>query len=173
MIYDIPHTDHFFWPSPTSAFSGKPFTCPRRKDESGGIVFLDLDWLEYIRFMNTPRRSNGCRRQRLIIWGINDKKHLDNKKTNPACRLSPSEATADAHRYPKRFGQVWGLPAIDYSITPQTFPSTGIASGASPSPQRNQRAARHAAGIAFCPSSILRSFAEQNPAEGVTYVKVI
>jgi hypothetical protein len=97
---------------------------PRRKDVAGGMVFLTLEWLEYIRAMNTPEAfkwmigANGT-----MIWGIHDKKHLNNKINKPKMPLiaigGNTLLISDVH---DGYGKVWGLPGIDYTVTPETCP---------------------------------------------------
>jgi hypothetical protein len=124
MIYNIPHVTKFIWPAPLKLQWNVVHLPPARKDGNGGSVYLDLDWLEYIRAMNTPQAFQWMIGDAgMIIWGIKDKKNLGsrlNKARMPVIAIGGNEIAV--FNVKKGYGQVLGLSHIDYDFTPQAFP---------------------------------------------------
>ena len=125
MIFTIPHVTKF-----GDAWSNLKIQwevvhlCPARKDGNGGQVYFNLDWLEYIRAMNTPEAfkwmvgDSGT-----IIWGIKDKKNLANKINKarmPVIAIGGN--TIEVVDVKNNYGRVAGLGLIDHDSTPQTLP---------------------------------------------------
>lgn len=129
MIYNIPHVTSF-----SSSWSNLKIqwetvhllTDPHDNRGRGiGYVFLDIDWLLYIRAMNTaPAFQWMCGAGGTIIWGIQDRKHLDakqNKGKLPTIAIGGNSLIL-VNPDPQNYYQVLGMTHIDYSVTPQNAP---------------------------------------------------
>ena len=125
MIYNLPHYKKFFWPAPSKVQWETVHLPPQRKDGNGGFVYLSLDWLEFIRAMNSPEAFQWmCAETASIIWGIRDKKNLGSslnaKARMPLIAIAGNQIWGVDER--RGFAQVIGMAEIDYSVTPEQYP---------------------------------------------------
>jgi hypothetical protein len=177
MIYHIPHVTKFIWPAPLKLQWNVVHLPPARKDGNGGSVYLPLEWLEYIRAMNTPEAFKWMIGDAgTIIWGIRNKKNLaakENKARMPVIAIGGNEI--EVLDIKRGYGRVVGLRSIEYDITPQDFPMywhriwclTKIRKGAS-APHDTPR------GPAFMPILDVSAFRRTKAlAAGETFVKVV
>lgn len=178
MIYDIPHVTNFdsSWGKLKIQWETVHLT-PARNDKAGSLfVYLDMDWLEYIQYMNTPEAwqwmigDSGT-----IIWGIKDKKNLGSKKNKarmPVIAIGGNEIayTDLANGY----GKVCGMSEINYSSTPgigyhwhRIWCVTKLKHGQVSAPHDTPH------GPAYMPILDVSAFKRtKSLAAGVTYIKV-
>jgi hypothetical protein len=128
MIYNIPHVTKFIWPAPLKLQWNVVHLPPARKDGNGGSVYLDLDWLEYIRAMNTPEAFKWMIGDAgTIIWGIKDKKNLGsrlNKARMPVIAIGGNPIYVVDGSIKKGYGRVDGMGGTpNYNVTPENFPA--------------------------------------------------
>ena len=180
MIYDIPHTTKFYWPSNLHVQWETYHLPPRPKNIGGGNVFLTVEWLEYIRAMNTPQAFQWmCGDSGTIIWGIRNKKNLAAKINRPKMPVIAIRGNkirllnVDANSNPG-FGIVQGMSQVNYSVTPQLYPElwhriwcvTQIRKYLTP-PHDTPR------GVAYLPILDVSAFKrDKTLAAGVTYCRI-
>ena len=125
MIYDLPHITSFgdSWARLRIQWE-TVHICPQRKDGNTGFVYLDLDWLNYIKAMNTPEAFQWMTGDSgTIIWGIRNKKNLaakENKARMPLIAIGGNKIRVWDVK--KGWGAVQGMGRIDYSVTPGIYP---------------------------------------------------
>jgi len=181
VIYDIPHVTRFSeqWSALKIQWEVVHLP-PQCRDGNGGSVYLSLDWLEYIRAMNTPEAfkwmigDSGT-----IIWGIKDKRNLGakvNKARMPVIAIGGNQIKVNDLPGVKGFRRVVGLSEIDFSISPDEFPwfwhriwcVTKCRGGICSAPHDTPR------GPAFMPILNVGAFKRTKAlAAGVTYIKIV
>ncbi len=179
MIFDIPHVTNF-----GSSFGNLKVQwevvhlTPARNDKAGSLfVYLDIDWLEYIRYMNTAEAwqwmigDSGT-----IIWGIKDKKNLGSKKNKarmPVIAIGGNQIAYDDLQ--NGYGQVQGMSEINYLCKPAGQPWFWHRIYCVTKLKHGQVSAPHDTphGPAYMPILDVNAFKRtKSLAAGVTYIKV-
>jgi hypothetical protein len=182
MIYDIPHVTNFgySWSKLKVQWEVVHLT-PACNDKAGSLfVYLDIDWLEYIRYMNSPEAfqwmigDSGT-----IIWGIKNKKNLadkNNKAKMPVIAVGGNQISFVESSLQNGYGQVVGMKDINYLCKPGGQPwlwhriwcVTKLKHGTVSAPHDTPH------GPAYMPILDVSAFKRtKSLAAGVTYIKVI
>jgi hypothetical protein len=181
MIYNIPHVTNFSssWGSLKVQWETVHLT-PARNDQAGSLfVYLDIDWLEYIRAMNTPEAwqwmigDSGT-----IIWGIKNKKNLADKKNKakmPVIAVGGNQIEISDQEI-NGFHKVIGMQGINHACTPELTPwfwhriycVTKLKHGAVSAPHDTPH------GPAYMPILDVSAFKRtKSLAAGVTYIHIV
>lgn len=180
MIYTIPHVTRFgeSWSKLKIQWETVHLSPLPKASQGTGFVYLDIDWLEYIRAMNTPEAFQWmCGDSGTIIWGIKDRKDIGSRKNKarmPVIAIGGNRISLDETT--NGWGRVFGMDSIHYALKPDTYPAfwhriycvTKLAHGQISGPHDTPR------GPAFMPILDVSGFKRSKSlAAGVTYCKVV